>query len=96
MDARLQELKSLITGKTGLVIRDQDDKEFHTVITTRLMDNGLAGVDEYYRLLETSSVKSERKWKKLVSFLTVGESYFFRDQDPSQDDTHRPAPGPRS
>jgi chemotaxis protein methyltransferase CheR len=81
MDAQLRALKSLITGKTGLVIRDEDNEEFRKLISTRLKENSLAGVDEYYRVLDGASAKSDQEWKKLVSHLTVGESYFFRDQD---------------
>ena len=81
METRLQSLKLLIANRTGLVIRDEDEKEFRTVVAGRLKKTGLAGMDEYYRLLEASPAKNDREWKKLVSFLTVGESYFFRDSD---------------
>lgn len=81
MKSDLRPLKSMIADKTGLAIRDEDEREFRTVISARLKESGVDEVEAYCRLLEIPSVQSEREWTRLVSQLTVGESYFFRDQD---------------
>jgi len=81
METQLQPVKLLISRKTGLAFCDQDLDQLRTVISTRIRTNGLGSVGEYISLLAGPSRTSEREWRRLVSLLTVGESYFFRDHD---------------
>jgi len=81
METQLQTVKLLISQRTGLAFRDQDLDQLRTVISTRIRANSFSSVDEYFSLLAGASRTSEREWRRLVSLLTVGESYFFRDHD---------------
>lgn len=85
----MQNLIQLISTHTGLQIREQDQKYFCNKIYSRMKLLKLNTPEEYYRLLLSTSYKPEssyvekdaqNEWKELLLLLTIGETYFFRDQ----------------
>jgi chemotaxis protein methyltransferase CheR len=76
----LLHLKLQIAEKTGLLIREQDVGRLREVISARIKHYKLSGPEDYYRMLQAAPEQSEAEWQKLISLITVGESYFFRDK----------------
>lgn len=76
----LELIKSLVSEKIGLALREGDEKRFCEVILARVKQHKLSGPDDYYLKLNSNTLTGEQEWRKLVSLLTVGESYFFRDR----------------
>lgn len=73
-------IKSLVAEKIGLVVRSEDEKRFCEVILSRVKRHKLSESNDFYLALKSNTLTSEKEWRKLVSLLTVGESYFFRDK----------------
>lgn len=73
-------IKSLVAEKIGLALRAEDEKRFCEVILSRVKQRKLSGPNDYYLRLVSSKPTSDQEWRTLVSLLTVGESYFFRDR----------------
>lgn len=81
MDSKsLVQIKLLIAEKTGLLIRELDEGKLREVIAGRIKHYKLSGAEDYYLLLQAAPAQSEAEWQKLISLITVGESYFFRDK----------------
>ncbi len=76
----LKLIKSLVAEKIGLVVRSEDEKRFCEVILSRVKRHKLSEPNDYYLALKSNTCISDQEWRKLVSLLTVGESYFFRDK----------------
>lgn len=76
----LKHLKSLISEKTGLVVRCEDEKRLGEAILSRVKKLKLAGPEEYYLQLKSNTARSEEEWEKIIPLLTVRESFFFRDK----------------
>lgn len=72
-------LWNLISDYTGMDGEDSGDDKFRKVIAERLKALGLSPA-RYLALLEARAKETEREWDTLVSLMTVGESYFFRDK----------------
>lgn len=84
-NAILQNFIQLISANTGLNIREQDQKELCNKIYVRIKSLKLDTPEQYYQLLLTTSQDSYssnnlNEWKQLLLLLTIGETYFFRDQ----------------
>ncbi|MBW4488876.1 MAG: tetratricopeptide repeat protein [Trichocoleus desertorum ATA4-8-CV12] len=79
-DEFLPALFQLISVRTGLQIRSQDQTNISKKIITRRQTLKLSNLSQYHSLLEGSSSQSDREWQELVVLLTTGESYLFRDQ----------------
>lgn len=78
MDSQ-DEIEALVTERTGIVIRDKDRRNFESTIRARLRATELDGPG--YRLfLKQGGPGAAEEWERLHFALTVGESYFFRDQ----------------
>lgn len=76
----LTTFRQLISEQTGLNIRDQDIDKFAGIISARIKFLRLPAPDEYYELLKTDSGKRGLEWKEIITRLTTGETYFFRDK----------------
>ena len=74
----LDSLRTLVSRRLGLHIREIDLPEFHQKLQQRVTANGMGDFGDYYRLLD--SVEGEREWNLLIPLLTTGETYFFRDK----------------
>jgi chemotaxis protein methyltransferase CheR len=77
-DALLQSFKQIISERTGLYIREQDNKKLIDTISSRIKSLGLSSENEYYRLLNSDNSKPE--YEEFIVSLTTGETYFFRDK----------------
>jgi chemotaxis protein methyltransferase CheR len=69
------QIGTLIEQRTGLAVNDQFRRELEPLL--RGIANG--GLDGYLRELRESPETSPA-WQKLIYTLTIGETYFFRDQ----------------
>ncbi|MCX7206969.1 MAG: chemotaxis protein CheR [Proteobacteria bacterium] len=78
--AWFDDLIRLVLTRTGIVIREQDSpllsKEIEILSSKQL---GLTPT-ELLMSLHQSKTESSKVWRELLALLTVGESYFFRDQ----------------
>ncbi|NES98617.1 MAG: chemotaxis protein CheR, partial [Desertifilum sp. SIO1I2] len=69
-----------ISTTTGLQIRPQDTPTLCQKIISRCRLLRLSSPEAYYELLSASGTESFREWQALISLITTGESYFFRDR----------------
>jgi chemotaxis protein methyltransferase CheR len=78
--AWFDDLTRLVLTRTGIVIREQDSpllcKEIENLSSKQL---GLTPI-ELVISLHQSKTESSQVWRELLALLTVGESYFFREQ----------------
>ena len=70
----------LIAKRTGITIRENDQKIFKEVISRRAKLIGLISLEDYHQLLETGTYQSHQEWKSLSVEITNTESFFFRDK----------------
>ena len=78
-DALLKLLIQVISGQTGLNIREQDRDKFIETVSGRIKSLKLSSPDEYYQFLKEDN-KSKAEWQEITNCLTTGETYFFRDR----------------
>ncbi len=81
-DIYLPQFIALITHNLGFTVRQQDwDMLWHKLVW-RSQSLALVSVEAYYQLLATGwqSPQGSAEWREVASWLTVTESYFFRDQ----------------
>ncbi|MGB7416161.1 MAG: CheR family methyltransferase [Thermosynechococcaceae cyanobacterium] len=71
----------LIDAETGIQIRSQDWGTLALNIINRTEALALADAEAYYHLLAGRSELQRQEWDSFLNFVTIGESYFFRDQD---------------
>lgn len=71
----------LIAKHTGIEIRERDQASLGAKIFSRMNVLKLNSSIAYYQLLESSTADSHQEWLDLVTLLTNGESYFFRDKE---------------
>lgn len=77
-DAVLAQIRNLIAGRIGLLVREQDDEMLRRVISERVKALKMSGAEQYCRFLETDAgIRHERE--ELAKPFTTGETYFFRD-----------------
>lgn len=70
----------LIAKNTGLKVREREQETLWDKIFLRMKGLKLAIPEDYYQLLESSTLDSHQEWQELVVDITNLESYFFRDQ----------------
>lgn len=73
------DLSALVTRRTGLFMREQEQSSFRRKILRRMQSLGLSAA-EYYLLLDHDTPRGRDEWDELAAQLTTGESYFFRDR----------------
>jgi chemotaxis protein methyltransferase CheR len=84
--ALLEEFCHLITGQTGLKIRESDRLALSKCIENRVQALELSGTEAYYRLLQDALRQAPHTWAQhpelqiLAPAITTGESYFLRDR----------------
>lgn len=76
----IQAFIQLIVERTGLKIRENDQKTFKEIILERAKLTGLDSVSVYYRLLIADTEQSNQEWGRLTTEITNTESFFFRDK----------------
>jgi chemotaxis protein methyltransferase CheR len=84
--ALLEEFCHLITGQTGLKIRESDRLTLSQCIEKRVKILELSGTEAYYHLLQNALRQATETWAQhpelqiLAPAITTGESYFLRDR----------------
>ncbi len=78
MDDAIQQLRELISARTGIYLRSGDEGKFENVVRGRARSLGLPGLTEYLQQLRGTHAGDE--WERLAVELIPGESYFFRDR----------------
>lgn len=71
--------RDLIARRLGLDFPERRDDELERRLLRACKSAGAADAARYVALLEPLP-ESSREWKQLASYLTVGETYFFRDR----------------
>jgi len=71
-------IQSYITDNFGLLIDDKK-KNFNQIINNRINKTKLKNADNYIKYIKSLQGKDELK--KLISFLTVGETFFLRNKN---------------
>ncbi|MHB8736028.1 MAG: CheR family methyltransferase, partial [Terriglobales bacterium] len=80
MKPDIQEITELIRQRTGLVLCAPQPEHLAERIQERLGTLRLHDGGAYAALLRSQTAVSQQEWRSLLTLLTVGESYFFRDQ----------------
>jgi chemotaxis protein methyltransferase CheR len=80
-EERREAFVRLIAKHTGIEIRARDQASLSTKIFSRMKVLKLDSSTAYYQLLESSNADSHQEWLDLLTLLTNGESYFFRDTE---------------
>lgn len=76
----LYRLRHIISVRTGLHLREQDDSKLVETINLRVKLSGLSSAEEYCRFLESDTERTKTEQQKLTGCLTTSETYFFRDK----------------
>ena len=80
VESEYQAVREFIVRKTGLLFQDNAREDLLTVLQDRLgVLQRFAGLGEYLAFLERGA-DGERELRGLISRLTVGETYFFRNR----------------
>ncbi len=74
-----KQLIDIILIKTGLNIKEIDIAKVEKAVDLRIKALKLSS-SGYENLLSSSSIEAQAEWKKLIPYLTTGESFFFRDK----------------
>ncbi len=84
----IQLFVQLISNYTGLRIRTQDREALCRKLGSRIRALKLSSPEDYYKVLEQGidptnntglGIAAQVEWRELITILTTGESYFFRD-----------------
>ena len=78
-ESPLKRIRKIISGQTGVLLREHDDEALKKMIQERLRLLKLSSLEEYCQLL-SSGEDSRREQEQLATLLTTGETYFFRDK----------------
>ena len=70
----------LIVRRTGIIIRENDQKIFKETIAQRTKLTGSNSLEVYYQLLTNETYQSHQEWDILNTEITNTESFFFRDK----------------
>jgi len=73
-----ERFRDLLHTRTGLIYRENKWRDLSTHLQTAIQNAGIDGWDSYYTQLRAASSETAL-WEDLVTRLTVGETYFFRN-----------------
>lgn len=76
----LERIVLLTLAKTGIKIRAEDRAKLSQKLSQRIKALALKNDREYLDILSQNCDKHKSEWDRLISFITTGESYFFRDR----------------
>lgn len=77
---QLERCLNLISMRTGMIISMDGRIALREYIISKLKSYSFSNLETYCRILEMNSAESMLEWKKIISKITIGESYFFRDK----------------
>jgi chemotaxis protein methyltransferase CheR len=73
----------LLESRTGIVIKEDRVPQVHTILEDFLSIIGLSEYRDCYNLLSTIGI-NDTKFQVLIGKITIGETFFFRDQSQFQ------------
>src|SRR5690606_9927070 len=74
-----EQVVQLISTRVGLQFNDHRHKTLQTALDQLLVSGELANLPDLLARLETSE-NSDSLWQQIIQALTVGETYFYRNQ----------------
>ncbi|MCA1990606.1 MAG: protein-glutamate O-methyltransferase CheR [Coleofasciculus sp. S288] len=77
----LQNFIQLVAKHTGLEIRERDQSNLSEQILLRMKSLKLYSPENYYQLLDSNHQDNHQEWQNLITLVTNGESFFFRDKE---------------
>ncbi len=78
-DSEFERFRALVLERSGLHFPDKRRADLERGLVQALGRAQCRDLDEYYRLLSGSPTDGP-EWEQLIGQVTVGETYFFRDQ----------------
>ncbi len=76
----LESIKAIVSKRSGLNLEGKKGQSFQTAVSTAFSASGCNTIEDYIYLLSTPSYQSRIELDKLISLLTIKETYFFRDR----------------
>jgi chemotaxis protein methyltransferase CheR len=74
-----ERFRTLILERSGLHFPDKRRQDLERGLTQALRRSGCASAESYYQLLADKPTDGP-EWESLISQVTIGETYFFRDR----------------
>lgn len=74
-----ERFRDLVLDRSGLYFPEEKRQSLERGLAESLAGSAYSDLDKYYEVLQ-SSYSSHREWARVVSSLTVGETYFFRNK----------------
>ena len=79
-EASVKKFGRLISGLTGLRIREEDTEKLRTILMERMKCLEVASPEAYFPFLGFETDKGLTEWEALLPLILNGETYFFRDK----------------
>ncbi|MBI5181110.1 MAG: tetratricopeptide repeat protein [Nitrospirae bacterium] len=76
----LESIKAIVSKRSGLNLEGRKGQSLQTAVSTAFSASGCNTIEDYIYLLSTPSYQSRIEVDKLISLLTIKETYFFRDR----------------
>ena len=71
--------RDMVTRRCGLYFPDKKRADLELGIFKGLENSRVDNLDAYYQFLNNDTSESQMEFDRLVNFLTIGETHFFRD-----------------
>src|SRR2546430_1798791 len=71
--------QTLLTEESGLFFDPERQSLLRSGLETRMAERGIGSVDEYYNFIKCDA-EGRLEIKTLIDLVTIGETYFFRNQ----------------
>ncbi|MFZ3064648.1 MAG: CheR family methyltransferase [Nitrospirota bacterium] len=75
----LESIKAIVSKRSGLNLEGKKGQGLQTAASTAFSASGFNTIEDYIYFLSTPSYQSRVELDKLISLLTIKETYFFRD-----------------
>ena len=75
----LESIKAIVSKRSGLNLDGKKGQGLQTAASTAFSASGFNTIEDYIYFLSTPSYQSRVELDKLISLLTIKETYFFRD-----------------
>ena len=75
-----ESIKAIVSKRSGLNLDGKKGQNLQIAVSTAFSASGCNTIEDYIYLLSTPSYQSRIEVDKLISLLTIKETYFFRDR----------------
>ncbi len=79
-EKNLESIKAIVSKRSGLNLEGKKGQSLLTAVSTAFSASSCNTIEDYIYLLSTPSYQSRIEVDKLISLLTIKETYFFRDR----------------